>query len=271
MFSHGLAVAAGVHQASLLSEPRRGHRGHAAGDRRPWMVIGQACLTRSTPSTHAFRDMPTDGPLDLGPDSLLRVIGTTELLPSEVHSPSFDPWRRALAIAEAQGRVLAAGLRADLGGIQEIEQLPSSDSELVVGVTFRLARDGRPSEMEPETAVEPTDDILDHVPEQHRALYASFREQVLGLDAKLLAAPAPLRKGKRRYEGFRLRSRRIIYAGFRARGVRLMFELPKAHGLAAEEFVTRGRRDWRLVMLTSPNQLKGAVSLAEDTVRAFKT
>ena len=167
-----------------------------------------------------FRDMTSDGPPDLGPDSLLRVIGTTELLPSEARSPSFEPWGRALALAEANGRVLAAGLGADLGGILEIEQLPSSDSELVVGVTFRLASEGRPSEVKPASAAEPTDDILDHVPEQHRALYASFRQQVLGLNAELHAAPAPLSKaGKRRYEGFRFRSRRIIYASFQARGI----------------------------------------------------
>jgi len=173
-----------------------------------------------------------------------------------------------MAVAEAKGRVLAAGLGVELGSITSIEQLPSPDSDLVIAVTFRLASD-LPSE-EPERAPVPDGDILDHVPEAYRGLYASFRQRVLGLDPNVSAAPAPLRKGKRRYEGIRLGSRRIIHAGFRRRGIHLMFELPQGHGLAPEEFVTRGRRDWRIVMLDSPNQLNGAVSLAEDTVRAFK-
>ena len=217
-----------------------------------------------------LRDMPADGAAALNPDSLLRVIGATEVLASETGSPSFDPWGRAMAAAEAKGRVLAAGLGAELGRIKEIEQLPSSDSSLLLAVTFQLAGDRGPSETEAAGAAEPTGDILDHVPEEYRDLYASFREGVLGLDAGLLAAPAPLRKGKRRYEGFRLRSRGVIYAEFRKRGIRLTFELPKGHGLASDEFVTRGRRDWREVTLNSPTQLNGAVSLAEDTVRAFK-
>jgi hypothetical protein len=203
-------------------------------------------------------------------DSLLRVIGKTELLPSEVSLPSFDPWSRAIAVAEAKARLLAAGLGVELGAIAEIGEVRSPDDALVVSVSFRLAGEGYRSYTESESVAEPRDDILDYVPEEYRALYATLRSRVLGLDDQLRTAPAPLRKGKRRYEGFRLDARRIIYAEFRGRGIRLMFELPAGHGLAQEEFVTRGRRDWRLVMLTSSNQLEGAVALASDTVKAFR-
>jgi hypothetical protein len=110
---------------------------------------------------------------------------------------------------------------------------------------------------------------VQYVVEEYRPVYSAFRERLLAIEPSLTPAPAPLRKGKRRYEGFRLRSRNIIYAGFRKHGVNLMFELPPGHGVSPDEYVTRGRRDWREVLLTGPSQLEGAVSLAEDTVRAF--
>jgi hypothetical protein len=216
-----------------------------------------------------LRVMPTDGGSQLSPGALLRVIGTTDMLPSEKTSASGDPWIRALALADAHGRVLASSLGSELGRIQEIVQLPSPDSALVVQVTYLLAENTR----EAKESAGPADDILKYVPEQHRALYASFREQVLSLDPHLEPAPAPLRKGRRRYEGFRMGPRRIIYAGFRAKGISLKFELPKGqgHDPVGDDIEIHGKRSWRVVLLTSSNQLKGAVSLAEDTARAFKT
>jgi len=202
----------------------------------------------------------------------ISVIGATELLPQEVDTPTAGPWTRALALAEANARGLAAALEAELGEIHTIEQHPSSsDSRLVLTASFRLRLIGVEDEGVGTEPAPASDDVLRYVADEYQPLYAAFRERVLAIEPPLTPVAAPLRKGTKRYEGFRLRSRNLIYASFRKRGVRLSFELPKGHGLPADQYVTRGRRDWRVVVLTSPTQLEGAVSLAADTVRAFST
>jgi hypothetical protein len=178
-----------------------------------------------------------------------------------------------LAHAEANARILAALLGSDLGTVRSVEQVnpASEEAALVVAVTYSLLVDaGIEGDQDPSEASVTTSDIMEFVPEEHRPLYAAFRERVMALDPEISSAPAPVRSGRRRYEGFRVRGRNVIYAGFRRHEVRLSFELPEGHGLAPDEFVTRGRRDWRVVMLTSPHQLDGAVALAKDTVTAFK-
>jgi hypothetical protein len=142
----------------------------------------------------------------------------------------------------------------------------------VLTASFRLRSTGIEDEGVETELAPASDDVLQYVAEEVRPLYAAFRERVLAIEPRLTPVLAPLGpKGRRRYEGFRLRSRNVIYAGFQKKGVHLSFELPKGHGRPAEDFVTRGRRDWRIVMLASPAQLEGVVSLAADTVRAFST
>ena len=190
-------------------------------------------------------------------------------MPHEAESPSSDPWIRALALAEANGRALAAALGVELGRMLGVEQHPAStESELVLTASFSVVSPAREG-AGPAASAPVDDDVVQYIVEAYRPVYSAFRERVLAIEPSLTPAPAPLRKGKRRYEGFRQGSRNIIYAGFRKRGVNLMFELPPGHGVSPDEYVTRGRRDWREVLLTGPSQLEGAVSLAEDTVRAF--
>jgi hypothetical protein len=114
-----------------------------------------------------------------------------------------------------------------------------------------------------------TADVIDFVAETVRPAYAAFRERLLALDPVLRSSPAPLRNGQRRYEGFNRGGRNIIYAGFRRNSVRLQFELPEGHGAPAEEVARHGAREFRIVDLTTPTQVGGAIELARETLESI--
>jgi hypothetical protein len=209
--------------------------------------------------------------VDRGNVGTLTVEGTTELLPFEVDSPSSDAWTRALTHAAARGRTLAAALDDQLGPVLAVEERPGRARvpELRLAVTYALAvRPATPTGGTDEDREGGTDDVLDHVHDAVRPAYAAFRTQLLGLDPTMRTSPAPLREGKRRYEGFNRGGRNLIYAGFRQGGIRLQFELPDGHGVPADEVIRHGTREYQVVMLTSATQVGGAIELARETIEA---
>lgn len=204
----------------------------------------------------------------LGP-RLVTVEGSTELLPFELDAPSSDAWKRALLHAAARAGSLAVTLGAELGEVVAVEERVSASAkpELRLAVTYALLRGAQVRAGEgAEGSDFGSDDILDYVEEEVRPLYAAFRSQLLEIDPTLKPRPAPLRKGKRRYEGFRRGGRGVIYAGFRRRGVRLQFELPEGHGVPRSEVIHHGRREFRVLLLTSATQVAGAIELARETL-----
>jgi hypothetical protein len=113
-------------------------------------------------------------------------------------------------------------------------------------------------------------DVLQSVPPDFRELYSEFRSRLLSEHTSLRPRAGPInKKGLIRYEGFAIGARNRIYAGFRRRGIKLSFELPKDHDVPSAEYVTRGRRDWRDLLLDRPSQLEGALLLAKDTIDGF--
>lgn len=208
----------------------------------------------------------------------ITTFGSTLLVGDEtIDTPGRDAWDRALAHAEAKARTIAAAAGMDLGSLVEVEEIAGNEGAttgVLVRATFSsdTERAEVASEGAGETARLPVgpDDILDSVVDYLRPVYARFREGVLALSPELRPAPSPLKNGKRRYEGFRMKGRNVIYAGFRTNRIHLRFEIPAGHGLAPEDFITQGGRDWRLVDLTSANQIDGALLLARDTVIGFE-
>jgi hypothetical protein len=206
-------------------------------------------------------------------EQVVVTLGSTPIIEGEDPAiPDAAVWHRALEDAQAKARTLAIAAHHELGALVKVEEIDTStkgtERLLIVRVTHDWSMQSGVGAEQPLGA-KLEDDILKYVEEELRPIYGAFRTQLLASEPRLSAAAAPLRNGRRRYEGFRLRSRRIIYAGFQRKGVRLMFELPDDHGLPLGEFARRGRRDWREVLLTSMHQLEGALLLARDTVRAF--
>jgi hypothetical protein len=209
--------------------------------------------------------------VDQGKVERLTVEGTTELLPFEVDSPSSDAWMRALTHAEARGRTLAAALDDQLGSVLGVEERPGRAGvpELRLAVTYALAAGpASPTSSIDGERMGGTDDVLNHVHDAVRPAYAAFRAQLLALDPTLRSSPAPLRDGRRRYEGFNRGGRNLIYAGFRRGGIRIQFELPDGHSASADEIVRNGTREYRVLMLTSATQVGGAIELARETLEA---
>ena len=202
----------------------------------------------------------------------ITTIGWTEIAEGEDPDvPDSAAWHRAAEHAAAKARLLAAATKSELGGLISSEEVPAdalaNPARLVLRMTYGLQYVAG----ERDRGGEADESILDYVQIDLRPLYDGFRSRVLESEPRLVAAPAPLRNGKRRYEGFRLGSRGIMFASFRRRDIQLNFQLPEGHGLPPDEFVTRGKRDWRIIDLASDRQLDGAILMAEDTIRAFKS
>jgi hypothetical protein len=209
--------------------------------------------------------------------AILRVVGRATRSPGSergdaetFHGAIEEAKRKAEAGADAVGR--------RLGDLLEVEEIRDSSATLdsvvaLVRVTYALERIDPGGARDLVAAGIPgsssAEDLLEYVTDEYRGLYGEYRRRLLEGHPELSSRPAPLRRGRRRYEGFRLGGRNVIYASFKQHGVRLMFELPKGHGLPESEFETRGRRDWRALLLDSPYQLEGALLLAEDTIDAF--
>jgi hypothetical protein len=199
----------------------------------------------------------------------ITVVGATDIAPGEeTDPPGIHAWERILAHAEAKARRIAAALRSDLGDLASVEEVLSESSEAAcLRVTYRLVSGEQyQASSSAEVLGEESTSILDFVEPPFRPAYAEFRERLLQEDPRLEARAGPLRKGKRRYEGFRVATRNIIYAGFRKKGVRLLFEVPTEQDVPQDELLLMSGRTWRKVILTSVNQVEGALLLARDTL-----
>jgi hypothetical protein len=196
------------------------------------------------------------------------VEGTTELLPFEADAPSSDAWARALTHAAARGRTLATALGDELGQVLAVEERPGQreTAELRLAVTYALGSGGVEQIAIGHQRALPADEVMDYVDDTVRPAYAAFRQQLLASEPALRSSPAPLRNGKRRYEGFGRGGRNVIYAGFRRGRVKLQLELPREHDVPPEEVIRHGKREFRIVMLTSTTQVGGAIELARETL-----
>jgi hypothetical protein len=192
----------------------------------------------------------------------IAAIGTTQIAAGEDADAELGLWERALAHADARARKIAAVSGLELGKITAIEEDLSRDegsNQLVLRVTYSLNASSSGRAKEPASKGAPEDDdgsILPHVDVDVRPVYDEFRQRLLEAEPRLRAAAAPLRKGKRRYEGFRVQSRNVIYAEPRKGAVRLKFELPEGHALSPDEFVRNHGHDWRIVFLSSEHSWK---------------
>lgn len=201
----------------------------------------------------------------------ITAIGMTPVVQGEDADTELGMWERALAHAEARARKIAAASSLELGPLSAVEEITNPDGRedhIALRVTY-MTGSAREHAKELVSSDRDDDSILEHVDVEVRPIYAKFRERLLESEPTLTVRAAPLRKGKRRYEGFRVQSRNVIYAEPRKGRVRLKFELPEGHALPIDEFVRNGGHDWRIVHLSSERQLEGALLLAQETVGRF--
>jgi hypothetical protein len=173
------------------------------------------------------------GTLDRGDESMtITAIGMTPVVQGEDADTELGMWERALAHAEARARKIAAASGLELGPLSAVEEITSphgGEDHIALRVTY-MTGSAREQPKELVSSDQDDDSILEHVDAEVRPIYARFRQRLLEVEPRLRATAAPLRKGKRRYEGFRVRSRNIVYAGFRRGAVRLMCAPPELPG-----------------------------------------
>jgi hypothetical protein len=165
-----------------------------------------------------------------------------------------------MAGADMRGMALPDLIKTALEGLSDAQEAISVLAERIDPSTRADSHSGggRSPITTPKAEAE---DALSFAPAWLRNVYSDFREDLLSLSPEIEPRPAPLRDGRRRYEGFALRGRNCIYANFRKTFIRLMFELPGDHQEPDGRVVRSGDRDFL------PHELRRAEDL--DGARGF--